>query len=241
MTNNLWFWVRCNLFFVLSERGAVEGSNLAQPLLFGVGRLSWDLIFLGMIALGAFCMKGIGFGLFDALDGFSGHLSFDCRDHLGNCFLAKGIINCLFNFVVVHHFFVATLLLPPIVRFFEEVTGCPVVLVMGYFLVVVRPSFGEFVSCNGYYERLIFMFAFLCYVDHHVAIITMDMHEGQKATINDSSIVLMHLVIQGTFSKYLELLFLFCKKLQAKNLSSWLVVIVGPEGLAVGASHNVSS
>jgi hypothetical protein len=61
--------------------GLLKGSSLAQPLLFGMGRLSGNLIFLGMIALGAFCTEGIHFGfLFNALNGFPGHLTFDCRD-----------------------------------------------------------------------------------------------------------------------------------------------------------------
>jgi hypothetical protein len=74
-------------------------------------------------------MEVIDFGLFDVLDGFSGDLSFDHRD-LGNFFLAEGIIHCLFNFVVVHQNFIAPILLSPIVWLFEEVTGCPVVLVV---------------------------------------------------------------------------------------------------------------
>jgi hypothetical protein len=84
-----------------------------------------------MIASGACILYGgIHFFFFNVLDGFSGGLIFDHRN-MGDFFLVEGIINCYFNFVVVLLLFVAALLLSPIVQFFKEFVGCPVILVVG--------------------------------------------------------------------------------------------------------------
>jgi hypothetical protein len=119
-----------------------------------------------MVALGAFCMEGFNFGFSDALDGFSGCLSFDCRD--------LGIINCLFGFVLLLQDIIVALLLSPVVRTFNEIAGIPIIPLMRDFLGAGRPSFGSLCPCNGSYKRLPFISALSWKVDHPIVFVTMD-------------------------------------------------------------------
>jgi hypothetical protein len=116
----------------------------------------------------------INFVLFDGLDGFSGHLSFDHRD-LGDLLFAEGIINCLLGFVFLLQDVEIALLLSPVVRTFNEIAGSPashscsegfpwgrqaILFSLGY--------------CNGCYKMLTFVFALSCDVDHCIAFVAMD-------------------------------------------------------------------
>jgi hypothetical protein len=110
----------------------------------------------------------------DLLNDFSGCWVLDHR-YLGKFLLAEGIIiGRLCNFVGFHHVIILAFLFPPVIGFFKAITGSPHVSVVGDFLWVDRPTFGALVLFNSCDKWIIAILAFLCDVDHCVAVIAMD-------------------------------------------------------------------
>lgn len=72
------------------------------------------------------------------------------------------------------HVIILVFLLLPVIRFVKEIAGSSHVSVVGDFLWVDRPTFGALVLFNSCDKWIIDILAFLCDVDHCVAVIAMD-------------------------------------------------------------------
>jgi hypothetical protein len=97
------------------------------------GGLARDLVFPGQAALGKPCLDDFEFLFLDLPDDFLGHWVLD-RRHLGKFFLAEGFVGCLFTFGIFYLVIILIFLLPPVIRFVEEIAGSPCIPVEGDFL-----------------------------------------------------------------------------------------------------------